>query len=229
MRPADTAAPTIEPLVHECKRADGSIAARITRRGDGVKMLAAERVLIADLPLRGAAVRGARSRLGQWFWRGPLAPRGETDRTEADVLARIGAALERRPAWGVRVYRSAAGLRMIATHALLAPSDPPARELLAELGLDAQAAVAAAEYRCTLCATPKQVGAAPPPASFPFADRAQAASYEAWEQRYDSACTKYAHCHVLKRIGVETTVPETATIVELHDKVTRAGSTLRLL
>lgn len=219
----------LERLVHECKRADGTVAARITRAADGARMLNVDRVLIADVPLAGGGPTGIGARLGQLFWRGPLAPRGETTRSEAQALAQIGAALEARGDWSLRVYRSAAGVRVIATHALLAPDEAPAREFMTAIGVEPAVVEALArerEYRVPLSPPPQRLSVEAPPSAFPFANPDDGARYETWERRYETAALKSAFCHVLKRLGASTSVPEAATVVELHDRSTRAASSL---
>lgn len=222
----------VEHVVHTLTRADGSEAARIVRNRDGERVLCSARVLVGDIlvdPPAGGAVRRALSKV---FMRGGnLEPRGETRNTEAVVLARIERAVAARPGWCVRVYRLVDGLRLMAVHDVLDPAGSEARDFLVDAGIDREIVdtqLAIGAYRVRVSPLLERTRVGPPPVTLPFASEADAKAYADWELRFEVAGARFAACHMLKRFGDERSVPETATMIELHDKSARSASSLPL-
>jgi hypothetical protein len=213
-----------EPVLHTLSRADGSTAARIVRNADGERILVTDRVLMADV-LAGTPPGAVRRTLAKVFFRGgALEPRGETRRTEAEVLGRIATAVAARPGWCVRVYRLIDGLRVIAVHDVLPTDDADARRFLVELGIDAEIVadqLAGGSWRVRVSPAIERLRVGPPPA--PGGD-----ALTDWERRHDAAAARHASSHMLKRLGDERAVPETKTVVEIHDRTTRSASGLPL-
>ena len=219
--------PQREPTLDELHRPDGSVYAAITRNRHGVRVLNTERVMFVDIDLPNNQMSGFK-KLFQWMTRGgPLVQRGESSSAEAAAIARVRAAIEQRPGWGTRVYRTPAGLRLLVTHALFEPNDKEAHEFMRAVSADefyVRLCRARASFRARVSAKPHRIKVAAPPAIFPFDSADDEGAHAAWVRSYESTARDFAACHAIKRLGSDYIDPEVALIIDLHDRAARAGS-----
>ena len=161
------------------------------------------------------------------FFRNEYEPR---DRAEATLLAKIRALAE-KPAWrdlALRVYRTAAGFRILVQADGLAPGGSRFRSLAGALdadGLYVDLCRKQGCWRARLTPKPERAGVKRPPRGghFPRAPEEEA-PFAAWLDGYRKASEGFAVCEPVATIGrfVENDV------VRLHDERTRCGSGLPL-
>jgi hypothetical protein len=110
-----------------------------------------------------------------------------TDPAEA-ALARLREWQARQPDWALRVYRTKAGLRLLATHDGFDPASSATQGLLASLGSDPLYATLCrvqACFRARLTPKPWRIGLKAPNWHYPFESPTSESRFQAWLQRYD--------------------------------------------
>ncbi len=177
----------------------------------------------------------------------PVTPSDATDDEGADAVpasprpggASVAECLACEPVWefarrhpelGVRVYRTAAGLRVIVTGVAASPGSDRARALLTELGSDplyVELCATHDSYRARLTPKPFRVGARALPVSWPFADDGARSRYEEWVSQYDGRSSGHAVCRLVSVSGPEPG-PDESRLVGLHDTRCRVGERLPL-
>ena len=161
----------------------------------------------------------------------PASPRpGGTSVAECLACEPVWEFARRHPELGVRVYRTAAGLRVIVTGVAASPGSDRARALLTELGSDplyVELCATHDSYRARLTPKPFRVGARPLPVSWPFADDGARGRYEEWVSQYDGRSSGHAVCRLVSASGPEPG-PEEQRLVGLHDTRCRVGERLPL-
>lgn len=136
----------------------------------------------------------------------------------------------RHPELGVRVYRTAAGLRVIVTGVAASPGSDRARALLTELGSDplyVELCSTHDSYRARLTPKPFRVGARALPVAWPFVDDGARRQYEEWVSMYDGRASGHAVCRLVSVSGPEPG-PDEQRLVGLHDTRCRVGERLPL-
>jgi len=136
----------------------------------------------------------------------------------------------RHPELGVRVYRTAAGLRVLVTGAQARPSSDRARALLTELGSDpvyVELCSTHDSYRARLTPKPFRVGEPALTVSWPFRDDHARRRYEEWVSEYDGRSSGHAVCRLVSASGPEPG-PDEQRLVALHDLRCRVAERLPL-
>lgn len=134
------------------------------------------------------------------------------------------------PGLGVRVYRTAAGLRVIVTGADAAPGSERARDILTALGTDPlylELCATHASYRARLTPKPFRVGMPALPVRWPCADEAEERRWLRWVDEYERAAAAFAVCRLVSASGPVPSASE-QRLVELHDERTGVGLRLPL-
>jgi len=130
-----------------------------------------------------------------------------------------------------RVYRTAAGFRLLATDRVFAPASSDAESVMRATGADpafVQLCRVQESFRARLTPKPWRVGEKPPPGQFPRDGRDQEAAFNAWLERYERAAASKATCRFVETVGSGWLHPDIAPIVRLHDERTKAESGLPL-
>ena len=161
----------------------------------------------------------------------PSSPRpGGTSVAECLACEPVWEFARRHPELGVRVYRTAAGLRVIVTGVAASPGSDRARALLTELGSDplyVELCATHDSYRARLTPKPFRVGARALPVPWPFADDSARGRYEEWVSQYDGRSSGHAVCRLVSVSGPEPG-PDESRLVGLHDTRCRVGERLPL-
>lgn len=215
------ARPLREEILEEL-RADGGLLAVVTRNGYGSLVLNAARALFVDVDFPAPRGGGLLSRLLGG------APRPEAAAEAA--AARVREALAGRSG-GFRLYRTAAGLRVMGTGEAFDPRDPVTEALMSAMGADpafVQLCRAQGTFRARLTPKPWRCGRRPPPGTHPREDPRVQRAFAEWRLGYEEACADRATCRFLETIGDRAVVPEVRPVLELHDRATRAGQALPL-
>jgi hypothetical protein len=204
--------PLREPIITELTGDDGPIAL-ITRNRYGADVLNTERVFVADVDVP------------QWEDREPGSGGGWLRRKVVPVDAvvqRVAPVLRQESDLAWRIYRTRAGLRVIATGADLPPSSPRAQALLTALGADplyVQLTQTYDSYRARLSPKPWRIGIP----TLQLMDREFArdglVDDPRWLAEYDRAATGFAVCRLVETHG-SALAPEDERIIALHDEVT---------
>ncbi len=136
----------------------------------------------------------------------------------------------RHPDVGVRVYRTAAGLRVLVTGAGAPPRSDRARELLTELGSDplyVELCETHDSYRARLTPKPFRIGLASLSVTWPCSSGGEERRWLRWVDRYDEARGGHAVCRLLSASGPVPGEVE-QRLVELHDERCLVGEHLPL-
>lgn len=212
--------PLREPILEEIMRDDARIAA-LTRTTYGAVVLNTARLFIADIddrpvsPLR--ALRRLWNRLcGQ--------PASEDERIRGDIEPLLAA----DRSLGIRLYRTAAGYRVIVTSRGIDAESEEAARLLQALGSD-PLYIRLCEhqqcYRARLTPKPWRMKLAPPRAgAFPPRDDRVGAELAEWVAEYDRIRRNWSVCRLLGTYGSTRVDGELAPLLKLHDQWTIAHS-----
>lgn len=139
--------------------------------------------------------------------------------------------IQRNPAWNLRIYRSPAGLRIMATHAPMDPRSPEVVAFFSAIQAD-QLYVHMCKnqncFRARLTAKPWRIGIdrhmPPRPGIWPvhpsrLEERTQ------WVTHYERQAANYAACHFIESIGSGKVDFQLRRTMELHDSESRATRT----
>ncbi len=148
------------------------------------------------------------------------------DVDHADPFDRIRSAQSRTPAWAFRVYATAAGFRVVATHERISPAGAEAAQLFDALGADPlyrKLCVTQQSFRARLTPKPWRIDQRRFPASFPWRDATAEQAVSDWTRSYDRARAGFAVCSLVETIGAPVSDPVIARVLELHDQWTVDG------
>lgn len=217
--------PLREEIVQVVAGNGGEQIAAITRNAYGTLVLNAARAMFIDIDFEpSTAGLLLTSLLGRLFGSKPL------NREERALQALDRWAREHRD-WGMRVYRTAAGLRCLATHRPFDPAQPATLNLLESIGSDplyVRLCRAQQCFRARLTPKPWRCGIAKPASRFPWVDSRDEARYRRWVDRYNQATARYATCRLVREVGPTAVHPDVQPVLSLHDQVACNGDHLKL-
>ena len=132
------------------------------------------------------------------------------------------------PDWGLRVYQTPAGLRLIATHRLFKPDEPAVADFFSAVQADPVYVAMCRHQKCfraRLTGKPWRMGMdahiRPRGAVWPVApDRM--AERDAWLAAYDARVLSFAACRFDKALGPPLMSLDVAPVVQLHDSAAQA-------
>jgi len=217
--------PMREPVLQEFKNNTGEIAAVITRNAYGCLVLNTAQVMFVDIDFPEPMRPGFLQRLfGKPV---PATPGNPLDA----ALARIEAWTRQNAEWGWRIYRTRAGLRLLATQGLVAADSEIARGVFAALGSDPlyqKLCQTQNCFRARLTPKPWRCGLLAKPQRWPWRDERTKMKFEKWAARYQEHSVKWATCEFLRQTGNRAVHPEIQALLKHHDDTTRSGSKLPL-
>jgi hypothetical protein len=212
--------PLREQILEELRDRGGRLEALLTRNAYGSVVLNTAQVLFVDVDARWPSLG---QRIARAFGSRKPFPSEAT-------LTRIRDVLQHDSGGSYRIYRTAAGFRVLATDPTFAPTSAEALRLMERLGADqsfVQLCKVQDSFRARLTPKPWRCGQPIPPARFPR-DAAGDARFSDWLQAYERAIADKATCRFVEAIGWGRNNAETERIVRLHDERTKAGSDLPL-
>ena len=181
---------------------------------------------LAFLILAAAAVRQIRRALFAW--------RANPAAVEAEAAEQVRQFARAHPDWGLRLYRTPAGLRVLATHRFFDTEERPVIEFFDALWVDMTYRTMCHRQRCfraRLTAKPWRAGMKdhmrPRPGIWPV-NPERMPKRTAWIERYERAAASYAACRFVESLGSGVVHPDVRPVVELHDRLCRATSQLPL-
>ncbi len=214
--------PIREQIVDRMQVGDQTVAA-VTRNGYGAFVLNAASAMFIDidqpLPESGGLLRALFSR------------KDKNQPTHEQVVSqRIEQLVRDQPGAGVRLYRTAAGLRAAVIHR---PFDPAAAEtlnLMQQFGGDPQYVQLCRTQKCfraRLTPKPWRCGVKHPPKGFPFENDRVRQAYAQWSQRYEQVAAGYAACELVGTFGSKEAHPQIDAVLRWHDELAcREGAKL---
>jgi hypothetical protein len=210
--------PLREEIIQELLR-DGEPSVLVTRNRYGALVLNAAHTLFLDVDEPPKTVG---SRLKRLFGR-PRAPANGILASLRSVLA------QGRQSY--RVYRTAAGYRVLGTDAEHYPDSTETARLMEATGTDTSfinLCRAQRSFRARLTPKPWRCSLPLPPGMYPREAPDLQDRFATWLTEYERTCSAHATCQFLEWIGDEYVHDRIAPVLELHDRVTRANEGLPL-
>lgn len=144
---------------------------------------------------------------------------------------RVDRFVQSRPDWRVRLYRTPAGLRSLATHRRFAPDDPEVTDYFDALNVDRLYASMCRRQQCfraRLTGKPWRMGIQtrmkPSPGVWPVSeDRLE--ERQSWAREYDLRSTQFSACRFIRELGSGRSSSEVSPTQTLHDDLSGALGT----
>lgn len=212
--------PMREPVVREMRNAAGELVNAITRNSYGCHVLNSAQALFVDVDFPDEKPKGG-GLFGSLFGK-----KTEPEDPATAPMAKASAWAQAHPGWNWRVYRTKAGLRLLATHALFDPADPVCEQVFVAMGADPlyrRLCQTQKCFRARLTPKPWRCGLKQMPPSWPFANGHEEHAFGGWDAKYQAACHGKATCQLLDK-GSGEVHEEMREMVDLHDEMTRAGA-----
>jgi hypothetical protein len=153
---------------------------------------------------------------------------------ESTAMQRVAAFAARNPTWNLQVYRTPAGLRVMAVHTTFSPSSAEVHACFNALKADSTYALMCRNQQCfraRLTAKPWRVGVTrklrPRPGVWPIA-LARMPLRQEWVAAYEDVAKRFAACRWVAQFGSSTTDPKALAVQALHDNLSGARSSLPL-
>lgn len=221
--------PLREEVLREFRNGAGELTAAITRNAPGCQVLNTARAMFVDVdfeenPFRAASNVDFFGALKRLF--SPAAPKKDANNTidRAMAAARVWNGAHR--GWGWRVYRTKAGVRLLATHDVFEPDSPLTAQVFQTLGADPlyrRLCAAQKSFRARLTPKPWRCGLQPLRVRWPWASRNHEAQFAEWERQYTGTTQNFATCALVEALGNAEIHPEIQPLVAIHDEITRVG------
>lgn len=190
----------------------------ITRNAYGALVLNASSTMFVDIDFKS---NEGKSR-GLFVKAGP---------PEANYLPSIEEWVRRNPGLGLRVYRTAAGLRCLVTSDIFDPTHPSTQEMMQSLGSDPlymRLCRQQESFRARLTPKPWRCGADMPPFRYPFESPQAEGRYRQWQANYTQTTASYAVCRLVATYGNPQPHRDLEPIIALHDRYCGVQSGLNL-
>lgn len=151
---------------------------------------------------------------------------------EECAMQRVDHFLEKHPDWHLRIYRTPAGLRLLAMHQTFGPDEPEVAAVFSEIQADkiyVQMCSNQHCFRARVSPKPWRIGVTnhlkPRPGVWPInpdrlSDRLR------WVEDYERKSEAYASCRFVVAKGSGKVDPVAEEVRELHDNLCRANSDL---
>lgn len=212
--------PLREEIVEQIHSSVDEREAIVTRNSYGCLVVNATRALFVDADLRSPTFT---ERLAALF--------GSRRDLAAERLAELRHTLQASPAMSFRIYRTAAGFRVLATNPTFTPGSPEAEALMRAAGADPaflQLCKLQQSFRARLTPKPWRCDLPPPPAQFPREHPEDREDFRKWLENYNQVSASKATCRFIEAVGPGTVHPSVSPILRLHDDDTNATSSLPL-
>ena len=234
--------PLREEILQEFSSGDSPDAAIVTRNSYGCSVLNAARLMFIDIDLPpggkdatvGDAI-GLLGKIGRMLFssaaKGPENHRPpevavELTPKEKSVLEKVRQWTNLHSNWGFRIYRTAGGLRVLATHDFFDPQGSAASEVMNALGADPMYIRLCRSQNCfraRLSPKPWRVGVQSAFFRHPWVGTAKESAARDWLAHYQKACSQARTCQHLADVGNGRIPQEFQSLVALHDEATGAN------
>jgi hypothetical protein len=213
--------PLREELLHEVRSAGGELLGLLTRNAYGCIVLNAPRAMFLDVDIPEPSLS---QKLRGLFGAKMKSP-------EEKALGGVRDALRTMPGLSYRIYRTAAGLRVLVTDRTFDPRDPVVERLMASAAADpayARLCRIQSSFRARLTPKPWRCRRTRPPVRFPFLTDEERERFDAWLVDYERAAEAHATCRLLEEAGGARVHDEIGPLLDLHEDLTRVGTELPL-
>jgi len=218
--------PFREQVLQEIKNDAGEVSAVVTRNSYGCSVLNTARVMFVDIDLPKPKLTGGLFK--RLFGKPDMTPPAKS---QNEAIVKIENWTRNNPEWGWRIYRTRAGLRLLATQSLVEADSGVAEGLFEALGADPLYRKLCKTQKCfraRLTPKPWRCGIRSKPDCWPWMDANAEKRFQKWEAQYQSYSFNWATCELLRQIGNSIVHPEVQSTLKLHDTATRAESKLQL-
>ncbi|MCI0334504.1 MAG: hypothetical protein L0228_14905 [Planctomycetes bacterium] len=209
----------LEEALHEfsCDAAD----AVVTRNHYGSVVLNAAHTLFIDVDMHQTRPMSRLLNASSGHWQRPW----------RRMLRDLRTVLSSENEEGFRIYRTAAGFRILGTTHEFDAASARSKRLMTAVGAD-DAFVRLCEvqktFRARLTPKPWRCGTPLPPNSYPRRSKLEKQRFTEWLSRYEDVCRNRATCQFLEHVGRQETHARVAPIIQLHDRETKAFEALEL-
>ena len=170
-------------------------------------------------------------KLATWIWTQKLKAQSSP---QESAMQRVDTFLEKHPDWHLRIYRTPAGLRLLAMHKTFGPDDPEVATVFKEIQADkiyVQMCSNQHCFRARVSPKPWRIGIEshlkPRPGVWPInPDRLP--DRKRWVEEYERKAQAFASCKFLAAKGSNQVDATAEDIRQLHDDLCRADSDLPL-
>lgn len=152
------------------------------------------------------------------------------DRPERSALRRIKRFLIKHPEWNFRIYRTPAGLRLMATHQKFDPNDPTVTRCFSSLETDRIYSRMCRNQRCfraRVSPKPWRIGISnhlkPRPGTWPVKPEHLPKRAE-WLARYEDVAINHASCRFMDSMGSGVVHESVMPTLQWHDEISGALS-----
>jgi len=221
--------PMREEIVDEWKRGNKTTYAAVTLNAYGCQVLntASTMFIDVDLPMA-SGWELFKHRVSGLFGKNGPSPQ---ERNEADALAKVQSMVKADNRFGIRAYRTRAGLRYLITHSHADPTSEITFNIMEVLGADPlyiRLCKVQECFRARLTPKPWRCGSHALPVGFPWKDDKEEQKARAWIDAYTNKAKGFATCSLINHYGSTTMDEEISRIVSFHDTFTKALSGLDL-
>jgi hypothetical protein len=150
------------------------------------------------------------------------------DSLEAKAREKIVAFVAANPSWNLRLYRTPAGYRVVATHQTFDPRSDEVRRFFDALLVDPmyiRMCIRQNCFRARLTAKPWRVGIPdhirPRPGVWPVRKEAMPIR-TAWVAKYEEKASEFAACRYVESLGSGRVDSSIRPVIEMHDRESRA-------
>lgn len=199
----------------------GEETAVITRNRYGALVLNAAAVCFIDVdfpPPRAHGFLDALKLLFSASWR-----QARAKAQQEETLQGVRQWSQANPKHSFRLYRTAAGLRLLFTDGLYDPTSATVHDLLEGLGSDPlyrRLTLKQQCFRARLTPKPWRCGCAYPPHQYPWQKPADEAAFRHWQQAYEEKSKSFGTCRLVESLGLlRTWEGPVAAVVTAHDEL----------
>ncbi len=230
--------PMREPILREFRDDTGALQALVTRNSQGCLVLNTSGALFVDVDFAPESKPAPAPKpwggfLGLFAKKPPPPPPPPPTPAspEAHVAAQAEAWTRNHPDWNWRVYRTKAGMRLLATQAVFGPNDDIVEQAFQALDADTlyrRLCHSQQCFRARLTPKPWRCGMAACPAKWPCQSDRETRDFQAWTDLYMRQSARFATCRFITEIGSGAVAQELAPLVAFHDKATLCDQDLPL-
>ena len=222
--------PMREEVLREFRNASGEVTGVVSRNNSGCRVLNTARMLFVDIdePRAPRTITKALGFIGRWF--GGKKQKTPDPSFDEKILSLAKAWPNNNPGSAWRVYRTKAGVRMIATHTPISQDDPMVGRIFSIFEADplyVNLCYRQQSFRARLTPKPRRCGMKDLRVRWPWRGEDEA-EFHSWEERYLDAAKDYATCKLLGQFGAEGIHPDLRELIEYHDRATRVDTNLPL-
>lgn len=217
--------PLREEVIRVITNGGNQEIAVITRNAYGSLILNTAKAMFIDIDFEREGIGGSLAgSIGRLFGKKSISQ-------EEKALQNIEQWGQQHREWGMRVYRTAAGLRCLVTHGPFEPAEQSTLDLLEGLGCDplyVRLCRSQQCFRARLTPKPWRCGIGRPPSRYPWDDPQDEIRYRRWEEHYQQTSARYATCRLILELGNRTVHPDIHVVLKTHDEFACRQENLKL-